>query len=482
MHFEEKITEKNDLENTFLQENKELYSNQNCYVDDNMDIVGFGLNSSAEEIIDSYSLSKGIPSFSDHSTVLVNSSNISSEDKELFPKYNLSSPTDKFNTGNFIEKSYIFQKKDINQVQPLSDTKNQDLPEICITNNISSNMNYILNQSRDNFQSQKYACTELETSLFVKKQSLNSCDLLSSTDSISCNIDTTFQCVKQKHKNSMRQRNIQKTMQYNKEKQNHITKRKIKISTQSKWTLNSKRKIKMKKKEKESFTFVIQPNQDELNLRCSEITIINPLNYQNIQNTCESPFQMSYCQTSPKNFCTSKKKNKQLNCPGVKYMSQQKQILLNLYEDSMVDTIYKEDSKVENLHNIMEDISEDSSISNISEKSHKSKNKSCFKLSEKNMEIDTDINKANIITDNNIIKVSNNTGKSNAKWSLQDIDMQPSNSIKEQIITTLNEDISLKKRKLQFQNFIQPTSTNEILCSINQQKKKKNHCVSIKKK
>lgn len=130
----------------------------------------------------------------------------------------------------------------------------------------------------------------------------------------------------------------------------------------------------------------------------------------------------------------------------------------------------------------MEDISEDSSISNISEKSHISKNKSCFKLSEKNMEIDTDINKANIITDNNIIKISNNTGKSNAKWSLQDIDMQPSNSIKEQIITTLNEDISLKKRKLQFQNFIQPTSTNEILCSINQQKKKKNHCVSIKKK
>lgn len=61
------------------------------------------------------------------------------------------------------------------------------------------------------------------------------------------------------------------------------------------------------------------------------------MNYQNIQNTCESPFQMSYCQTSPKNFCTSKKKNKQLNCPGVKYMSQQKQILLNLYEDSMVD-------------------------------------------------------------------------------------------------------------------------------------------------
>lgn len=487
LNFEEKITEKNNLENTFLQENKELY-NQNRYIDDSMDIVGFGLNTSAEKIIDSYSLSKSIPSFSDHSTVLVNSDNISSEDKESFPKYSLSSPTDKFNTDNFIEKSYIFQKKDINQVQ-LSDTKNQDLPEICITNNISSNMNYILSQSKDNIQSsQKYSCTELETSPFIKKQSLDSCDLLSSTDSISCNIDTTFQCVKQKHKNSMRQRNIQKTMQYNKEKQNHITKHKIKISTQSKlpkWTLNSKKKIKMKKKEKESCTSIIQPNQDELNLRCSEITIINPLNYQNVQNTCESPlstFQMSYCQTSPKTCCTSKKKNKQLNCPEVKQMSQQKQILLNLYEDSMVDTIYKEDSKLENPQDIMEDISEDSSMSSISEKSHISKNKSCFKLSEKKMEIDTDIIKANLITDKNTTKVSNNNGKSNAKWSLQDIDMQPSNSIKEQIITTLNEDISLKKRKLQLQNFIQPTSTNGIVCSINQQKKKKNHCVSIKKK
>ncbi|XP_031776455.1 uncharacterized protein LOC100863881 isoform X1 [Apis florea] len=161
LNFEEKITEKNNLENTFLQENKELY-NQNRYIDDSMDIVGFGLNTSAEKIIDSYSLSKSIPSFSDHSTVLVNSDNISSEDKESFPKYSLSSPTDKFNTDNFIEKSYIFQKKDINQVQ-LSDTKNQDLPEICITNNISSNMNYILSQSKDNVQSsQKYSCTELE--------------------------------------------------------------------------------------------------------------------------------------------------------------------------------------------------------------------------------------------------------------------------------------------------------------------------------
>lgn len=98
---------------------------------------------------------------------------------------------------------------------------------------------------------------------------------------------------------------------------------------------------------------------------------------------------MSYCQTSSKNYYTSKNIHKQLKCAGVqqlKRISQQKeQILLSFHEDSMMDTIYKEDSKLENSQCTMEDnILENSSMLNVFEKSHTPENKiSCFKISKK---------------------------------------------------------------------------------------------------
>lgn len=98
---------------------------------------------------------------------------------------------------------------------------------------------------------------------------------------------------------------------------------------------------------------------------------------------------MSYCQTSSKNYYTSKNIHKQLKCAGVqqlKRISQQKEQIfhedsrdskeLSFHEDSMMDTIYKEDSKLENSQCTMEDnILENSSMLNIFEKSYTPENK-----------------------------------------------------------------------------------------------------------
>ncbi|XP_033356534.1 uncharacterized protein LOC117237051 isoform X2 [Bombus vosnesenskii] len=486
--FEEKTAEKNDLENTLSQEDKELCSNQNHSVNNSVDMIGFELDTSREEVFEFLPVIKSTPSFSGQSITLVNSNSILSEEKESFPKCSLSSPTDKFNVGSLKETFYIFQKEDtINQTQSFSDKKNEDLPEICISNNIPSDesMNYILNQQENDIHSlQKYTCVELETSPLVIKESLDSCDLLSSTDLISCNTDTTLQRIEQTDESSLRQKNFQENMQYNcEEKQNHIMKCRTEISghpqsRSPKQILKCKKKIKTKKKEKQLSSSIVQSNQNELSLRCSQITIVNPLDYEDVQNTCESSlstFHMSYCQTSPKNG------KKQLNCANVqqsKRMSQQKQqIVLNFHEDSMVNSIYKEDSKLQNLQCVMEDnISEDSRMLNVPEKSYATEDNTHFKISKRNMNIDTNITKANFITDNDITEFSNNI--KSAKWISQNINVQPSNSIKEQAI--LDEDIPLKKRKLT-STFSSTVNTNTSVSSVNQQKMQRKHYVSTKK-
>ena len=465
-NFEEKTTESNDnLENALSEKDKELYSNQNHFVNSNIDMIGFELNTNREAAFEFPSPIKSIPSFSSQSTNLVNSDNIFSEEKESFPRCSLSSSIDKFNTGNVIEKFYIFQEKNTtNQTQLLNNIKNQDLPEICTSNNIPSNksMNSVLNQQEDDVQlSQKYTSVEFVTSPLITKESLNSCDLLSSTDLL-CNTDITSQCIEQQDESSLGQRNIQKSMQDNcEEKQKHTTKHKIEISAQSrssKRTLRCKKKTKVKKEENKLLSSTVQSNQNELSLRCSQITIINSLNYQDMQNTCESPqstFHMLHCQTSPKNI------NNQLTCESVQQLnvSQQQQTLLNFHEDSMVDTIYREESTSHNQCIMEDNILEDSRISSVLEKSHIPEDKSCFKISERNMNIDADITKANLTTDKDIT-VSN----IKCTKSLQ-------NSTKEQ--TTSDEDIPLKKRKLN-SKYSSSLKANTIVRPINQQNVQKN--------
>ncbi|KAK1118972.1 hypothetical protein K0M31_013742 [Melipona bicolor] len=471
-NFEEKTTENNDLENIFSEKDKELYSNQNHFANSNIDMIGFELNTNTEAVLEFPSPIKSIPSFSSQSTNLVNPDNIFFEERESFPKCSLSSSIDKFNTGNVIEKFYIFQEKNTtNQTQLLNNIKNRGLPEICTSNNIPSNesMNSVLNQQEDDVQlSQKYTSVELVTSPLITKESLNSCDLLSSTD-LSCNTDITSQCIEQQDESSLEQRNTQKSMQDNcKEKQKHITKHKIEISAQSrssKRTLRCKKKTKVKKEKNELLLPTVQSNQNELNLRCSQITIINSLNYQNVQNTCESPqstFYTSQCQISPKNV------NNQLTCGSVQQLnvSQQQRILLNLHEDSMMDTIYREESTLQNQCIMEDDILEDSRISSVLEKSHIPEDKSCFKISEKNMNIDTDITKANFTTDKDITEVSSIL---KCTKSLPNIDVQ--NSTKEQ--TTSDEDIPLKKRKLN-SKYSSSLKANTIVSPINQQNVQKN--------
>ena len=470
-NFEEKTTENNDLESTLSEKDKELYSNQNHFANSNIDMIEFELNTDTEAAFEFPSPIKSIPSFSSQSTNLVNPDNIFSEERESFPKCSLSSSIDKFNTGNVIEKFYIFQEKNtINQTQLLNNIKKRGLPEIFTSNNIPSNesMNSVLNQQEDDQLSQKYTSVELVTSPLITKESLNSCDLLSSTD-LSCNTDITSQCIEQQDKSSLEQRNTQKSMQDNcEEKQKHITKHKIEISAQSrssKRTLKCKKKTKVKKEKNELLSPTVQPNQNELSLRCSQITIINSLNYQDMQNTCESPqstFYTSQCETSPKNV------NNQLTCGSVQQLNVSQQTLLNLHEDSM-DTIYREESTLQNQCIMEDNILEDSRISSVLEKSHIPEDKFCFKISER-----TDTAKANLTTDKNITEVSSII---KCTKSLPNIDVQLQNSTKEQ--TTSDEDIPLKKRKLN-SKYSSSLKANTIVSPMNQQNLQKNMCLERK--
>ncbi|PBC26309.1 hypothetical protein APICC_09240 [Apis cerana cerana] len=140
------------------------------------------------------------------------------------------------------------------------------------------------------------------------------------------------------------------------------------------------------------------------------------MNYQDVQNTCVQQ---------------------------LKRISQQKeQILLSFHEDSMMDTIYKEDSKLENSQCTMEDnILENSSMLNIFEKSYTPENKN----------IDTLLN-----------------------------------PLKEQVIVLLDKHISLKKKKLDLKIFFQLTSTLKtniiVYCTVNKNLKKKQNVIYLQEK
>ncbi|XP_053974736.1 uncharacterized protein LOC128874238 [Hylaeus volcanicus] len=488
-HVEEMITiEENDKNDSHPQEKKKSCNNQNDSIDSRVNTVEFGLNSNKEDILEFPSLIKNISSFSSQSTILVNSGNASSELKESLPKYSLSDPADKLNNETVIEKSYIFQKEDT--VQSFGDTINRVSPETYTSNEIPFNALMNCTSQRDNFSSShKHTYVELRTSPFVMKQSSDS-DLLSSTDLIPCN--TVTQCELVKCENSLKPRNIQKNIQHNcKERQNHIMNHRIEITSQSR---SSKRKVRYKKKIKkvereEAPSSIVEHSQDELSLRCPQLTVINPLNRKDVQSTCELPlssFHTSCRQKSPHTVCTSRNVYKQLKCVGIQQLRnmspRKQQILLNFHGDSTTNTIFTEDSKLEKpQHNMEDNIWEDSSVLYKSvEKPRTLGNKTCFKFPKRKIKIDADITKVNLTTDKHVTEVSNNILiKSDIKCTLQNIDAQSSKFIKKQIVATLDEETPLKKRKVapKFSSL----EANAVICSVNQQEAQQKQFTSAKK-
>ncbi|XP_076633761.1 uncharacterized protein LOC143347961 [Colletes latitarsis] len=485
------IVEKNNKDDVLPRKEKD---NQNDPIDSSVNVVGFGLNSNKEETLEFPLLIKDISSFSNQPTILANSDNISSELKEPLPKSSLSGPVDKLNTDTVIEKSYVFQKEDmINEVHSFGDSVNRVSSEMCISNDVSSNAVMNCTSQQDDFlSSHKHTYMELRTSPLAIKQPSDS-DLLSSTDLIPCNTVATSQYEFIECENSLKQRNIQKNIQHNcKEQQNHIMKHRIEVSAQSR---SSKRKVRYKKKIKkeekeEEIPSSVEPNSDEVSLRCSQLTIINPLNHKDIQSTCELPlssFHTSYRKKSPHTLCTSRNMYKQLKCVGIQQLRnmspRKQQILLNYHGDSTTNTIFKEDPKLENpQHNTEDNVWEDSSVLYRSvEKPHTPGSKTCFKHFKMNIKVDTDITKVNFTTDKHITEVSNNILiKSGIKWTLQNIDAQSSKFIKKQIVPTLDEETPVKKRKLA-SKFSPTLEANTVVCSINQQEAQKKHFVSAKK-
>ncbi|XP_076170644.1 uncharacterized protein LOC143148305 isoform X2 [Ptiloglossa arizonensis] len=495
-HMEKTVpANKSDIEDMFTQKKKELRNNQNDSFDSSVNIVGFGLNSNKEEALEFSSLIKNIPSFTDQSTILVNSDNISTEIKESLPKCSLSGPVDTLNTDTTIEKSYIFKKEDmINQAQSFSDTINHVSSDISTSNDIPSNalINYT-SQRNDFLSTHKHTYMELRTSPLVIKQHLDS-DLLSSTDLIPCDTITASQCELTECENSLKQKNIQKNIQHScREGQNHIMKHRIEVNAQSrssKKKVRYKKRIKKEAKEETLPTSIVQPNQDKLSLSYSQLTVINPLNHKDVQSTCELPlssFHTPYHQNSSHTLCTSRNMYKQLKCVGIQQLRnmspRKQQILLNFHGDSTIDAIFKEDSKLEKpQHNMEDNIWEDSSVLYKSvEKPHTLKSKTYCKFSKRNIKVDTDVTKVNLTTDKHITEISNNVLiKSGIKWTLQNMDAQSSKFIKTQKVTTLNEETPLKKRKL-VSKFTPSLETNTIVCSVNQQEAQEKHLTSVKK-
>lgn len=450
-------------ENIFLQKEKELCSNRNYLIDSSVDVVGFGLNTSKQKALEFPLLIKN--SSPDQSANLVNSDGISSEVKESFPKCCLSSPIGKLDTDSITEKSYIFQKEDtVNQIECFNDTVNQVSSEICTSNEIPLNpsINCTSRQQDDIQSSDKHVYLEFETNPSAVKQPLDSCDLLSSIDLMSCNTNTIPQCIEQEYESSIKQKNMQR---YCTEKKNYTTKHRVEVCTQSRSSnrkLKCKKKIKMKRKKEESRS-------------------INILNHQDTQNTCELPlstFHVSYCQKSPQ--ITTENEYKQFKCVGIQRLrniSQRKQqMLLNFHNDTVIDAIFKEDPKLENFKHITEDnISEDSNVSCSFEDSHISDNKTTIKFL-KNTELDEDVSKVNITTE-----ISNNMlVQSDANWSLQKADKQSSKFIEKQMIVTLDEEMPLKRRKLA-SKLSTNLEANAVVYSVNQQKMQKKHFTSVKK-
>lgn len=439
------VTNKNK-KSIFSQKGKELCSNQNYIIDSSVDVVGFGLNTRKEKALEFPLLIKNVSS--DRSTNFVNSDNISSEMKESFPKNSLSSPS------GITEKSYIFQKEDaVNQIECFN-MVNHVSSDICTSNEIPLN----ISRQQDDIQSSDI---EFESNPSVVKQSLDPCDLLSSTDLMQCNTNIIPQCIEEECE-SIKQKNNQKDIRRNcKKKQNCTTKHRIEVRTQSRSSNRKsryKKKIKMKRKKEESSSSIVQSKRNELSLRCSQLTGINLRNQQDMENTCELPlstFHVSYCQKSPQIICTSENEYKKLKCVGIQRLrniSQRKQqMLLNFHNDTVIDAIFKEDSKLENLKPIMEDnISEDSNVS-CSFEDPRMSDKTCIKLLKKNVKLDTDVSKVNVTTGKRVTEISNNMlVKSDTNWLLQNEDTRSSKFIEKQMIVTLDEEMPSKKKETNF--------------------------------
>lgn len=497
---EEAVTSEKDHTEEILLRKDEKFDNDQNNVNNSVDLIEFGFNTNRGETREFPSLMKNLPSFSGQSTVLVNSDDMSSEITKLFPKRSLSSPVDKLNTDTVIEKSYIFRKENtINLVPSFNDTGNRVSPNIYTYNNNPSNtlMNCTLNK-RNNFSpSQKHTRMESETSPLTMKQPLD-CDLLSSIDLVSCKTIAASQCEVLKCKNSLKQRNIQKDTQQNCEgKQSRITKHELEVNTQSK---SCKRKLRYKKRSKEVKkeeekqelpSSIVQPDQNELNLRCSQLTVVNPLNHQpNTQSTCELPlssFHMSYSQKSHRPLSASENMYKQLKCVGIQQLtniSQRKQqILLNFRENPTTNTVFMEDSNRKNSQcNIEDDATEDSEVLLKSmKKSRVPENETCVKFSRRNIKIDTDITEMNLTTDKHVTEFSNNILiKTGTQWTLQNIDTQSSKFVKKQMVGIMDEETPAKKKKLS-PKFSSTLEANAVICPVNQQETQKKQFSSVKK-
>lgn len=481
--------DKNDAEEMLSRKRDEFCNNRSDSVNSDVDLVGFGLNTSREETHEFPTLVRNLSSLSSQSTTLPNSDDISSETKELFPKYSLSSPVDKLSTDTVIERSYIFRNEDtINQVQSFSHAINRVSPSICTSNSLLSNelMNYTSSRRDDSPSSHKHAHMKLVTSTLAMEQP-SDCNLLSSTDLVSCKTVTASRSELPECKNSPKQKNVQKNVRNScEEKQNHIRKHRIEVSAQSRASKQKLRykKIKQAKKEEgESPSSIVRPTQDELSLRCSQLTVINPLNHQDAQSTRELPlsFHMSYRQKSPRAIYAPKNMYKQLKCVGMhqlRNMSERKQqILLNFHGNSTTNTIITEDSKVENSQCTTEDNTSEDSNALRESVQPQTPEKACFKLSKRNVKVDADVVEANLTTDKRVTEISNNIlMKSGTKWMSQNIDAQPLKFVKKQVVATVEEERPLKKKKLSPK--FSTLGADAIVCSMNQQEV---HFASVKK-
>ncbi|XP_076378766.1 uncharacterized protein LOC143259599 [Megalopta genalis] len=426
------------------------------------------------------------------SNMSVNPDNIFSHLKESFPKYNVSSPTDKYSTNTVIEKGYIYQKEDIaKQAQLFSNRMKYVSSKICAPNETTSSTLLNYESQQDFSSSHKDASVEYERSAFLIKKPLE-CESLSSTDLIQSNSIIDSRCEHLEHKHFLKEKNIRKDMQNNcKGKQNHVLQHKIEVSVQSsKRKLKHKMKMKKEKKEEEELDlFSIQPDQDELGLKYSQINVINPTSHQDVQSTCKlplSPFDISH-QKAAQTICTPRNIYNQLKCVGIQQLRnlspRKQQVLLNYQGDSTTgNAIIKEDSKLEDSQRTMEDnIWEDTTVFRSMEKQHPTESKTHYKVSKTDVKLDKDVNKVNVSTDKHITNISNNIFiKSGIKWTLQNIDTKSSKFVTKQIIASIDEGTPLKKKKLT-SNHSSSLETTATVCSANQGRVQKKHYASMKK-
>ncbi|XP_076646142.1 uncharacterized protein LOC143355305 [Halictus rubicundus] len=425
------------------------------------------------------------------SNISINSDSIFSDLRESFTKYNLSSPSDKFSNNTVAEKVSIHQKDDVtNQVQPFSDTIKHVSSKMCVPSETTS-------IAIPNCKSlHKDGSTEHERSvLLVKKPS--ECESLSSTDLIPSNNTTDSRCENSEYEHILKKRNIQKGMQnICKGKQNNVLQHKIEVSVQ---TRSSKRKLRYRKKVKKDQKegeegldlFNIQHNQDELNLKYSQINVISPTSHQDVQSACKlplSPFDISYHQKLPQTLCTSRNIYKQLKCVGIQRLRnispRKQQILLNCQGDSTTSATIKEDYKLEDSHRTMEDnIWEDPTVlvSSMEKQQHTPGSITDFKLSKTDVKLDANVPKVNLVTDKHITDISNDILiESGINWTLQNIDAQSSKLTTKQIIASVDEETPLKRKKLT-SNHSSSFETTATVCSASQEGVQKKHYASMKK-